>query len=117
MLYHSRVRLQFSEQAVLGGSGTEILAPHAVSITGAIVGAAKMSKSLFLVVYDYGTGGVWRVFRARSPNEIVARYPRLQVVSTQPPWMSDESYSKEVDKAYDIDQPPDEWLRSMQYER
>ena len=76
----------------------------------------EISKSLFLVVYDYGTGGVWQYFRARSPNEIIAQYPGLKVVSKRPPWMTDAFHSKQVSKAYDIDEPPDEWLSATQVE-
>jgi hypothetical protein len=47
-------------------------------------------KSRHLVVYDYGTGRVWAYVTARSADEIVSRFPELQVVHERPEWMSDE---------------------------
>jgi hypothetical protein len=39
---------------------------------------------------DYGTGGVWAYVTARSADEIVSRFPELQIVYERPEWMSDE---------------------------
>ena len=47
-------------------------------------------KSRHLVVYDYGAGGAWAYVTARSADEIVSRFPELQIVFERPEWMSDE---------------------------
>ena len=48
-----------------------------------------MRRSRYLVVYDYGAGGVWAYVVARSADEIVSRFPELQIVHERPKWMSD----------------------------
>ena len=47
-----------------------------------------MSEREFLVVYDYGTGGVWGFARAQSEAEINNAFPELQVVHDTPEWMT-----------------------------
>ena len=60
-------------------------------------------KFQYLVVYDYGTGGVWAYVSARSAGEIVARFPELQVVDEQPDWLSDDEAAR-LDRL-DLDAP------------
>ncbi len=72
-------------------------------------------KTAHLVVYDYGTGGVWAVIVAQDKHEIAARYPRLMVVDQRPPWMDSEAYRRLP--RYDVDQPPDDFLRTLIDER
>ena len=48
----------------------------------------------FLVVYDYGTGGVWGIAKAASEAEITRRFPELKVVHDWPDWMADEVLRK-----------------------
>ena len=67
-------------------------------------------KEDFLVVYDYGTGGIWTVMRARSAEEIIQKYPVLKVVEKRPPWMTENEYEKVLSRATDIDDPPVGWL-------
>jgi len=57
----------------------------------------------FLVVYDYGQGGVWAYITARSSTEIVDRYPELRVVEVPPDWMSEERRARLP--VYDIQAP------------
>ena len=45
----------------------------------------------FLVVYDYGTGGVWGIATAASEQQISKMLPELQVVLERPGWMDDEA--------------------------
>ena len=61
----------------------------------------------FLIVHDYGTGGVWGIVRARSAQEILARYPELSVESERPAWMTDAIVA-EISRAesHDIDDEP-----------
>ena len=60
-------------------------------------------KSRYLVVYDYGMGGVWAYVMARSADEIVSRFPELQLVHERPGWMSpDDELGLDV---LDVDSP------------
>ena len=43
----------------------------------------------YLVVYDYGTGGLWAYVTASSETEILEAFPELEVVHEQPGWMGD----------------------------
>jgi hypothetical protein len=48
----------------------------------------------FLVVYDYGTGGVWGIAKASSADEVTALFPELQIVSEETAWMSEKRLAK-----------------------
>jgi hypothetical protein len=64
-------------------------------------------KQRFLVVYDYGMGGLWGVMDARSRREIELRYPELTIVEQRPDWMSEERYEELcAEQAHDIDGAP-----------
>jgi hypothetical protein len=68
-------------------------------------------KKQYLVVYDYGMGGLWGVIAARSEQEILQKYPSLEVVVARPGWMSDAEYSLIISKnSFDIDDEPRGWL-------
>ena len=58
------------------------------------VSNVQMSKRELLVVYDYGTGGVWGFARAQSEAEIHDTFPELQVVHGTPAWMTLEQERK-----------------------
>ena len=45
--------------------------------------------SRYLVVYDYGMGGLWAYVIASSATEILDAFPELEVVHEQPEWMDD----------------------------
>ena len=47
-----------------------------------------MSKRPFLVVYDYGQGGVWAYVLAESPEQIEREFPELMIVLERPSWMT-----------------------------
>ena len=51
-------------------------------------------KHDYLVVYDYGTGGVWSVIAAYSKEQVQARFPDLEVVDVKPEWMTGEMYDR-----------------------
>jgi hypothetical protein len=71
-------------------------------------------KRRFLVVYDYGQGGVWAFLNARSKSEIQARFPQLQVVPEAPLWMSKQELGRlERTMTYDIDDEPEDFLALM----
>ena len=68
-------------------------------------------KTRYLIVYDYGTGGVWGVMWARSKPEILDKYPELAIVDERPAWMSDADFANIVRcSSFDIDDPPKSWL-------
>ena len=48
--------------------------------------------SEFLVVDDYGTGGIWFVVRAANANDIRAFLPKVVIypAGSRPEWMSEE---------------------------
>jgi hypothetical protein len=71
-------------------------------------------KKSFLVLYDYGMGGVWAIIDARSEDEIIDKYPMLTVRESRPAWMTDEKYDKTASTLkFDIDDPPTGWLLAL----
>jgi len=76
-------------------------------------------KRPFLVVYDYGMGGVWLLMDARSVQEIEERYPKLKAFDDKPDWMSASDkaeYVKDIEKVeyhWDIDKNPTGWLADL----
>ena len=72
-----------------------------------------MTKQQYLVVYDYGMGGVWGVMAARSEQEIYQKFPQLKVVETRPDWMSEAYYSDLSNDTFDIDGEPRGWLAKL----
>ena len=68
----------------------------------------KAAKGDFLVLYDYGSGGVWARISGISENEILVRYPVLKIINPLPAWMSREDYAELF--RFDIQDPPPDWL-------
>jgi hypothetical protein len=68
------------------------------------MGASKV-KQRYLVVYDYGQGGVWAYVRAASKRTILTRFPELNVVDDPPPGLSQERLRKLMENTQDIDKP------------
>lgn len=63
-------------------------------------------KRPYLVVYDYGHGGVWAILSARSTSEIMRKFPELQVVEQPPSWMSESRMDElRLSMTFDIDEP------------
>ena len=58
----------------------------------------------FLVVYDYGMGGVWAYVEAESAEQIEERFPELKVFPEPPPWMPEDHRQKLLERTYDIDE-------------
>jgi hypothetical protein len=70
-------------------------------------------KKGYLVVYDYGSGGVWAVVWARSPQEINQRYPDLEVLEQHPAWMPEAQYETiRTRMTFDFDEPSG-WLAGL----
>jgi hypothetical protein len=70
-------------------------------------------KKEYLIVYDYGMGGVWAILAARSEQEICEKYPELKVFDVRPSWMSDAYYNNIRDNSFDIDVVPTGWLATL----
>jgi hypothetical protein len=70
------------------------------------------AKTGHLVLYDYGTGGLWAYVYAHSRDEISRKYPKLTIVENRPAWMSDETYDLISSvNAFAIGDEPPEWLK------
>jgi hypothetical protein len=68
----------------------------------------------FLVVYDYGVGGVWGYLNAESPEQIAGRYPELTVVDVRPAWLEDEEERRIREfMSVDIDDSSNEFLATL----
>lgn len=80
-------------------------------------------KKTYLVVYDYGQGGVWFLLDARSVSEIQKKWPFFKAYKDRPEWMSpDEKLRyvercKETEFQWDIDNDPEGWLAIAVSER
>jgi hypothetical protein len=73
-----------------------------------------MKKKAFLVVYDYGQGGVWAVIMARSKREIEKKYPGLKIYRRKPFFMKKAMYDAiAADMTVDIDDEPTGWLAEL----
>lgn len=73
-----------------------------------------MTKEPYLVVYDYGSGGVWAVIYANRGEQIFEKYPMLRVFDKRPSWMNEEEYQKiRATHSFDIDDEPHDWLLSV----
>lgn len=66
----------------------------------------SVNKQPFLVVYDYGSGGLWGVVLAGSAEEIQRVYPELEVVPELPKWMTQDYYADLAATPYDVDGAP-----------
>ncbi|MCP4960526.1 MAG: HEAT repeat domain-containing protein [Actinomycetia bacterium] len=69
----------------------------------------------FLVCYDYGMGGLWRLMTAPSPEQILDRYPMLHVwrKGTHPAWIDDdEMRAIASDGVVDIDDETSAFLEA-----
>jgi hypothetical protein len=76
-----------------------------------------VQKTRYLSVYDYGQGGIWLYLIARSPEEITAKYPELQVVSEHPDWLKGDHLRNVEARTFDIDDAPAGWLETLVKER
>ena len=61
-----------------------------------------MSKKRFLVLYDYGQGGVWAYLLAESREYVREHFPGLTIYDVPPAWMSAKDLER-VSKAMSID--------------
>ena len=64
------------------------------------------TKVSYLVGFDYGMGGLWAFVRARSKQEILDRYPRVDVFDAVPDFVKPFEEELRCNSTYDIDDPP-----------
>ncbi len=78
-----------------------------------------MSRKLpFVVLYDYGIGGIWATMYALSEQQIHSKYPELTVFLSPPDWMSQEDFvSWPAQEVMDIDAAPSGWLARVLKDR
>ncbi len=63
----------------------------------------RAMKRPVLVVYDYGSGGVWAHVLAESPEEVEREFPELKAVTPRPSWMTDDEEGRIASEAtYDL---------------
>ena len=72
-------------------------------------------RETFLVVYDYGTGGVWARIDAVSEAAIRSMYPTLTVVRERPGWMSNDDYERL--SRFSLEDARPEWLQAPRREQ
>jgi hypothetical protein len=71
-------------------------------------------KKRYLIVHDYGMGGVWGVMTARSGQEICQKYPGVKILEVRPAWMSDADYDKILsNNSFAINDEPRGWLARL----
>ncbi len=74
-------------------------------------------RSRFLVLDDYGTGGIWFVLLASSKEEIHEVLPTVTVYppGSRPDWMSEEMLGDiEARRSFDIDGlPSSDWMNRL----
>lgn len=68
-------------------------------------GGGAVTTKRFLVVYDYGQGGVWAFVNASSRAAIERRYPELKVVDLPPDWLSESDLARLRARTLDLDRP------------
>jgi hypothetical protein len=77
----------------------------------------SQEQQAFLVVDDYGTGGIWFVVRAPTEDDIAAVLPSVTIFPTgsRPDWMTDGQYDKVAsNRTYDLDDLPEsDWMRRL----
>jgi hypothetical protein len=79
--------------------------------------AAVHNRRQFLVVDDYGTGGIWFVLNAASEDQIHAELRNVKVFApgTKPDWMT-EAFLRDVAdrRTFDIDElPASDWMNRL----
>jgi hypothetical protein len=87
------------------GAGFTAVTPNPRSVAG---------KS-FLVVYEYGMGGLWAIMHADSAEAIADRYPELTIVKSRPAWMTDERFANLGH--YELDSEPADLIRAIVADR
>jgi hypothetical protein len=77
--------------------------------------SGRAEKQRFLVVYDYGQGGIWAFIWAQSADDIHEKFRDLKVPDTMPSWLTGEDLATtEQNMTFDIDNVrPGDWIARM----
>ena len=68
----------------------------------------------YLVLYDYGQGGLWAIVRADSADQIRQRWPQLEVFDRRPASMGDHQFAEIRGHGIsDLGAPSADWLDSL----
>ena len=71
-------------------------------------------KRSFLVVDDYGMGGIWMYIDAESERDIVAAYPELKVFKEPPDILSSDTLDRiRAERHFALDDPPSGYLADI----
>jgi hypothetical protein len=71
-------------------------------------------KRAYLVLYEYGQGGVWAYILARSSQVIRKRFPQLEINRDPPEWMTAADIDQIKEKVtIDIDDESNPILASL----
>ena len=65
----------------------------------------RVMRARYLVVHDYGMGGLWGYVLADSADQIKARFPELDVVEERPAWMQQDLDDDLRAREEDIESP------------
>ena len=71
------------------------------------------ADELFLVLYDYGQGGLWAYLRAASADEIRLAFPDLVIVPEPPDWMEEGEVRRLQDDAQPVNGPHHGFLAEL----
>lgn len=75
-------------------------------------------KRPYLVLYDYGMGGIWAYLLARSPEEIARAFPELTVYDQPPEFLTPEVLERiKATLTIDIDDRNNAFLAELIKER
>ena len=71
-----------------------------------------MDTDEYLVVDDYGTGGIWAVMLAPSRAAVEAAYPDLKGFDDRPDWVDDAEFATIKSRTgFRFDEPNEYWSR------
>ncbi len=69
----------------------------------------RVMKRGFLVLHDYGMGGIWAYVLAGSEDRVRREFPDLEVYSDPPSWMTQELLTHIKERStLDLDQMDEE---------
>jgi hypothetical protein len=72
------------------------------------------NKNEYFALYDYGQGGLWTILAADSAEQILRRYPMLQVFEGEPPMLDSAAIAAiRTNGVQYIDEAPTGWLANL----
>lgn len=71
----------------------------------------------FLTCYDYGTGRIWRYIIANFKQQILTKYPELEIADSIPKWMNKDLINQINDLTISIEDNDNDFFNAMVAER